>query len=137
MSSTPQVNHGLLNFFPRVSAIAGATFTELVRMKVFYFLLIFALVIIGNSAFMMNFSFEEKFQMLKDVALGAMSIFTSLLAILATVAVSTDMLARHPWLAKVLRTAASRGSAPLQAMARPLWSPSDYSNTSPTGCPLT
>lgn len=53
-------------------------------MKVFYFLLIFALVIIGNSAFMMNFSFEEKFQMLKDVALGAMSIFTSLLAILAT-----------------------------------------------------
>lgn len=84
MSATPQIRHGLLNFFPRVSAIAAATFTELVRMKVFYFLLIFALVIIGNSAFMMNFSFEEKFQMLKDVALGAMSIFTSLLAILAT-----------------------------------------------------
>lgn len=68
----------------RVWAIASATFTELVRMKVFYFLLIFALLVIGNSLFMVKFSFQEEFQMLKDVSLGAMSIFTSLLAILAT-----------------------------------------------------
>jgi hypothetical protein len=65
-------------------AIGWNTFTELVRMKVFYFLLIFALLIIGGSAFLANFSFQEQFQMLKDISLGAMSVFTSLLAILAT-----------------------------------------------------
>lgn len=71
-------------FFPRVAALATTTLTELVRLKVFYFLLIFALLVIGNSAFMARLSFQEEFQMLKDVSLGAMSIFTSLLAILGT-----------------------------------------------------
>jgi ABC-type Na+ efflux pump permease subunit len=65
-------------------AIARNTFTELVRQKVFFFLLIFALLIIGNSAFMAKFSFQEQFQMLKDISLGAMSVYTSLIAILAT-----------------------------------------------------
>ncbi len=65
-------------------AIGRTTFTELVRMKVFYFLLIFALLIIGGSAFVAKFSFQEQFQMLKDISLGAMSVFTSLLAIMAT-----------------------------------------------------
>ncbi len=68
----------------RVSALARNTFTELVRQKVFYFLLLFALIVIGNSAFLAKFSFQEEFQMLKDVALGAMSVFLSLLAVLAT-----------------------------------------------------
>lgn len=69
---------------PRLRAVAGVTFTELVRKKVFYFLLIFALIVIGNSAFLEKFSFQEEFQMLKDVALGAMSLFLSLIAILAS-----------------------------------------------------
>jgi hypothetical protein len=68
----------------RIFAIGRNTFTELVRQKVFYFLLLFALLVIGNSAFVAKFSFQEEFQMLKDVALGAMSVFLSLLAILAT-----------------------------------------------------
>lgn len=68
----------------RVAAIGGNTFTELVRQKVFYILLVFALAAIGTSSFMAQLSFQEQFQMLKDVCLGAMSIFTSLLAILAT-----------------------------------------------------
>ncbi len=68
----------------RVVAIGRNTFTELVRQKVFYFLLLFALMVIGNSAFLAKFSFQEEFQMLKDVSLGAMSVFLSLLAILAT-----------------------------------------------------
>lgn len=68
----------------RIAAIASNTLLELVRLKVFYFLLIFALVLIGSSAFMIKFSFQEQFQMLKDVSLGAMSIFTWLLAVLAT-----------------------------------------------------
>lgn len=64
--------------------MAWNTLTELARQKIFYFLLIFGLLVIGNSAFMAKLSFEEEFQMLKDVSLGAMSIFTSLLAILTT-----------------------------------------------------
>jgi hypothetical protein len=68
----------------RISALAGNTFTELVRLKVFYFLLIFALLLIANSIFMARLSFQQEFQLLKDVSLGAMSIFTSLLAIVAT-----------------------------------------------------
>ena len=68
----------------RISAIASNTLLELVRLKVFYFLLIFALMVIGSSAFMMQFTFQEQFQVLKDVSLGAMSIFTWLLSVLAT-----------------------------------------------------
>lgn len=68
----------------RVWALAVNTLTELVRLKIFYFLLIFALLLIGSSAFLLQFSFQDQFQMLKDLSLGAMSIFTSLLAILAT-----------------------------------------------------
>jgi ABC-type transport system involved in cytochrome c biogenesis permease component len=68
----------------RILVLAVNTLTELARLKIFYFLLIFALLVIGNSLFMASLSFEEEFQMLKDVSLGAMSIFTSLLAILAT-----------------------------------------------------
>ena len=67
-----------------MSALIGNTFTELVRLKVFYFLLIFALLLIGSSIFMAQLSFQQEFQVLKDVSLGAMSIFTSLLAIVAT-----------------------------------------------------
>lgn len=70
--------------FIRIAAIARNTLTELVRQKVFYILLIFALCAIGSSVFMARLTFQEEFQMLKDVCLGAMSIFTSLLAILAT-----------------------------------------------------
>ena len=70
--------------FLRVAAITGNTFTELVRLKVFYFLLIFALLLIANSLFMARLSFQQEFQVLKDVSLGAMSIFSSLLAIVAT-----------------------------------------------------
>lgn len=70
--------------FRRVAALTTNTFTDLTRQKVFYFVLIFALLLIGSSAFMARFSFQQEFQILKDVALGAMSIFTSLLAIVAT-----------------------------------------------------
>jgi len=68
----------------RIWAIATNTLLELFRLKVFYFLLIFALLLIGSSAFMIEFNFQEQFQLLKDVSLGAMSIFTWLLSVLAT-----------------------------------------------------
>lgn len=70
--------------FGRVSAITSNTLTGLVRLKIFYGLLLFALLLIGASAFMAQMTFQQEFQVLKDVGLGAISIFTSLLAILAT-----------------------------------------------------
>ncbi len=69
--------------FSRLFAITTNTLTELTRLKVFYVLLVFALFLIGSSIFMAQFSFQQEFQILKDVSLGAMSIFTSLLAIVA------------------------------------------------------
>src|SRR5437660_1818613 len=70
--------------FRRINAMTVKTLTELTRLKVFYVLLIFALLLIGSSMFMAQFTFQQEFQILKDVSLGAMSIFTSLLAIVAT-----------------------------------------------------
>jgi ABC-type Na+ efflux pump permease subunit len=85
-TSNPARPHTVHKFFSlaRVGAIASNTLLELVRQKVFYFMLLFALLIIGSSAFMVRFTFQEQFQVLKDVSLGAMSIFTWLLAVLAT-----------------------------------------------------
>jgi ABC-2 type transport system permease protein len=70
--------------FGRIVAIAANTFTELTRLKVFYVLLFFALLLIGTSVFMAQLTFQEEFQVLKDIALGSMGIFTSLLAVVAT-----------------------------------------------------
>lgn len=68
----------------RIAAITTNTLTELTRQKVFHVLLIFGLILIGSSVFMARFTFQQEFQILKDVSLGAMSIFSSLLAIVAT-----------------------------------------------------
>jgi ABC-2 type transport system permease protein len=67
-----------------IFTIARNTLVDLIRQRVFSIILIFALAAIGSSIFMARLSFQEEFQMLKDVCLGAMSVFTSLLAILAT-----------------------------------------------------
>lgn len=68
----------------RVSAIARITLIDLTRQKVFYGILVFALVLIGSSTFMARLTFQQELQVLKDIGLGAISIFTSLLAVLAT-----------------------------------------------------
>ena len=70
--------------FGRLTAITGNTLTGLTRLKIFYVLLLFALLLIGSSIFMAQMTFQQEFQVLKDIALGAMSIFASLLAVLAT-----------------------------------------------------
>lgn len=68
----------------RVAAITRNTLTELTRQKVFYVVLLFALLLIGSSLFLARLTFQQEFQVLKDISLGAMSLFTSLLAIVAT-----------------------------------------------------
>ncbi len=68
----------------RIYAITVNTLLELVRLKVFYFVLIFAMLIIGSSLITADFTFQEQFQSLKAVSLGAMTIFAFLLAVLAS-----------------------------------------------------
>ncbi len=68
----------------RILALTSNTLTDLTRQRVFYFALIFALLLIASSVLMARFSFQQEFQILKDVSLGAMSIITSLLAVVAT-----------------------------------------------------
>jgi ABC-type transport system involved in multi-copper enzyme maturation permease subunit len=70
--------------FRRFAAIAGNTFRDLVRQKVFYFMVVFALILIGSSLVMAPLSFRGQLNTVMDVALGAMSLFTMLLAVLAT-----------------------------------------------------
>jgi ABC-2 type transport system permease protein len=70
--------------FRRTGAIAGNTFRDLVRQKVFYFMIVFALILIGMSLFLVSVSFQGQLQTLMDVSLGAMSVFSMFLAILAT-----------------------------------------------------
>lgn len=70
--------------FGRIAAITANTLTELTRLKIFYVVLLFALLLIGSSIFMGQFTFQQEFQVLKDIALGSMSLFTSLLAVVAT-----------------------------------------------------
>jgi ABC-2 type transport system permease protein len=76
-------NHRVLSL-GRLTAIAANTFTALIRLKIFYVLLLFALLLIGSSFFMARMTFQQEFQVLKDIGLGAMSLFTSLLAVIAT-----------------------------------------------------
>src|SRR4051812_25486490 len=68
----------------RVGALASNTVLELVRLKVFYILILFAAVAIAASLVGVRFTFQDEFQLLKDVSLGGMSIFSWLLAVLAT-----------------------------------------------------
>jgi ABC-type Na+ efflux pump permease subunit len=70
--------------FGRIAAITANTLTELARLKIFHVVLLFALLLIGSSIFLGQFTFQQEFQVLKDVALGSMSLFTSLLAVVAT-----------------------------------------------------
>ncbi len=74
----------------RILVIASHTFTQLVRMKVFGFLAVFALILIGINFFELPTgnspasAAEEELRMLKSSAMGAMSLFAIIFAIAAT-----------------------------------------------------
>jgi hypothetical protein len=68
----------------RVLTIAGGTFTQLVRMKVFAFMAIFAVVVIGTSFAFADLKTEQELKMLKDISLAAMSLFAMIFAVAGT-----------------------------------------------------
>lgn len=68
----------------RVLTIAGGTFTQLVRMKVFYFMALFAVAVIAASFVFADLQTEGQLKLLKDVSLASMSLFSMLFAIAGT-----------------------------------------------------
>ena len=74
----------------RIWIIASHTFTQLVRMKVFYFLAVFAVLMIAASLFEMPYSrttedsAEQELIILKSTAMGSMAMFSMLFAIAST-----------------------------------------------------
>lgn len=69
---------------PRIWVIATNTMTEVIRQKVLYVFFLFALILIGASSFFTQFSFNAELKSIQDTSLGAISIFTSLIAIVGT-----------------------------------------------------
>lgn len=73
----------------RISVIAGHTFTQLVRMKVFYFLVVFAVIVLGSQFIDMSTlgavkAVEQNLRMMKGAGFFAMNMFSVLLALSAT-----------------------------------------------------
>lgn len=74
----------------RISVIASHTFTQLVRMKVFGFLIVFAIILISAHFFKLPNSYapdsaaEQELQMMKSSAFGAMTLFAVIFSISAT-----------------------------------------------------
>ncbi|NNE92562.1 MAG: ABC transporter permease subunit [Verrucomicrobiales bacterium] len=68
----------------RIWTIAASTFTQLVRMKTFYFLLAFAVLLVAAGNLNILFSAVEQLSMIKKVSFGTMDLFAWLFAIVAT-----------------------------------------------------
>jgi len=66
----------------RILAVAGNTFLEAVRQKVFAVLLLFGLVLVGGSNYFTEFSFQEQFKFLKDLGYASMGLTGLLIGLL-------------------------------------------------------
>ena len=68
----------------RVWALATSTLTHLVRMKVFYFLIVFVMLLFVAAFLFFEVEFEQQLKLLKDINFGAMSLFSVIFAIVGT-----------------------------------------------------
>lgn len=66
----------------RVLAVAGNTFLEAVRQKVFAVLLLFGLVMVGGANYFTEFSFQEQFKFLKDLGYASIGLTGLLIGLL-------------------------------------------------------
>ena len=66
----------------RITAVAGNTFLEAVRQKVFAVLLVFALALIYGANYFTEFSFQEQFKFLKDLGYASISLTGLLVGLL-------------------------------------------------------
>ncbi len=88
--STAESNNARGSHLSRVLTIAFHTFTQLVRMKVFYFMGIFAVIVIGSNFFdLPQHSGPESagvhaIRLIKSWSTGPMTLFSVVLAVVAT-----------------------------------------------------
>jgi ABC-type Na+ efflux pump permease subunit len=74
----------------RIGVIAMHTFTQLVRMKVFYFLAIFAVIVLGSNLFNIqgigrpDLQGMDVLRMIRSWSLGTMTLFSVVLGVVAT-----------------------------------------------------
>jgi ABC-type Na+ efflux pump permease subunit len=81
-SSAPQSHR---NFSPsRIWALATSTVTQLLRMKILVFLAVFSLIVVATGFAFPTMSPEQQLKLLKDVSLGALQLFSVVMAIAAT-----------------------------------------------------
>lgn len=85
MSARLPRRHGPAAAVARVTELAFQTFRQLSRMKVFYFLIFFGILVIGSSMFVLRWNVPaQELKLLKDFSLAGMTLFSSLLAIVGT-----------------------------------------------------
>ncbi|MBI5396349.1 MAG: ABC transporter permease [Verrucomicrobia bacterium] len=100
MNDTPQPDVVYFNL-GRVWTIALNTLVEVTRQKVFYFMIVFALLMIAAANFFSIFTFGEEAQhtlqlkFIKDTGLGAIGIFGAIIAIVATAQLLPAELENH------------------------------------------
>lgn len=74
-----------LRFSPaRVWTLAAATVTQLVRMKILSFLVVFCLIVVAAGFAFPVINPEQQLKLLKDVSFGALQVFAIVMAIAAT-----------------------------------------------------
>lgn len=80
----------MLHMPVRVAAVAGVTFTQLIRMRLFAVLAVFAVGFLGlqfipyHENLGVEFQGVEQLQLIKDVAIGCMRLFSMLFCVAAT-----------------------------------------------------
>lgn len=88
MSGAPQQTASTSRFrafsLARIWTLAMATVTQLLRMKILVFLLVFAAIVVATGFVFPVMNPEQQLKLLKDVSFGALQVFAIVLAIVAT-----------------------------------------------------
>jgi ABC-type transport system involved in multi-copper enzyme maturation permease subunit len=69
---------------PRIWTLAMATVTQLLRMKIMAFLLVFCVIVVAAGFAFPVMNPEQQLKLLKDVSLGALQLFSIVIAVCAT-----------------------------------------------------
>ncbi len=80
-TATSPVRRGLSGWLRRIGVLAMHTFTQLVRMKVFYFMLVFCVVLFVAGFVLSSISPDQELKLVKDAAFGVMQVFSAIFGI--------------------------------------------------------
>lgn len=81
LASSSPAHRGFRPWVRRLWVLTGHTFTQLVRMKVFYFLLVFSLIMFVAGFVQSSITPDAELKLVKDTSFGVMQIFGALFGI--------------------------------------------------------